>query len=114
MALALPQLPDLNFWLVFGFLGQGIFFCRFLVQWLATEKAKRTVVPMAFWYLSIGGGVMILIYAASREQGHPDWVIVCGQAGGLVMYVRNIIIAVRHKKALAEGKAVDPDDGTAV
>lgn len=117
MAIALPQLADINFWLVFGFLGQGIFFCRFLVQWLASEKAKRTVVPMAFWYLSIGGGLMILIYAALHEagpSGRPDWVICAGQAGGLVMYVRNIIIAARHKKSLAtQGETSGPADGAA-
>jgi len=107
MAIALPQLSDINFWMVFGLLGQGIFFCRFLVQWLATERAKRTVVPMAFWYISVGGGLMILIYAAFREQGKPDWVIVCGQAGGLAVYVRNIVIAARHKKAMAANGGSD-------
>lgn len=74
------------FWVVFGFLGQGFFFSRFLVQWLATEKKKKSVIPNAFWYLSIAGGSMLLFYAIHRR----DPVFITGQGVGLFVYFRNL------------------------
>lgn len=81
-SLNLPQ------WLVLtvGFGGQAFFSMRFIVQWLASEKARRSVVPVAFWYLSLGGGTLLFLYALYRE----DPVFVFGQATGLVIYLRNL------------------------
>ena len=80
-----------------GMLGQALFFSRFLVQWIASEKRGRSVVPLSFWYLSIGGGGLLLVYALWRQ----DPVIVLGQAVGLFVYVRNLMLIRRHKSAQA-------------
>lgn len=79
-----------------GLLGQALFFSRFLVQWLASEKKGRSVVPLSFWYLSIGGGGLLLIYALWRK----DPVIVLGQAVGLFVYVRNLMLIHRRQAVL--------------
>jgi len=79
-------------WLVIGFLGQACFFSRFLVQWLASERAGRSVVPRAFWYLSIAGGTIVLTYAIWRR----DPVIILGQSVGLFVYLRNLILLRRE------------------
>ena len=76
-----------------GMLGQVLFFSRFLVQWLASEKKGRSVVPLSFWYLSIGGGGLLLVYALWRK----DPVIVLGQAVGLFVYVRNLMLIHRRR-----------------
>ena len=76
-----------------GMLGQVLFFSRFLVQWIASEKKGRSVVPLSFWYLSIGGGFLLLIYAIWRK----DPVITLGQAVGLFVYVRNLMLIHRRK-----------------
>jgi lipid-A-disaccharide synthase-like uncharacterized protein len=73
-------------WLIVGFTGQLFFTARFLVQWLTSERARRSVVPKAFWYFSIGGGITILCYAIHRE----DPVFIVGQASGLLIYLRNL------------------------
>ena len=75
-----------QWWLVIGFLGQGFFFSRFLTQWWASEKKKRSVVPTAFWYLSVLGGVTLLTYAVHRK----DPVFIVGQGLGLLIYLRNL------------------------
>lgn len=79
-------------WLVIGFLGQACFFSRFLVQWLASERAGRSVVPRAFWYLSIAGGTIVLTYAIWRR----DPVFILGQSVGLFVYLRNLILLRRE------------------
>lgn len=76
-----------------GLLGQVLFFSRFLVQWLASEKTGKSVVPVSFWYLSIGGGGLLLFYAIWRR----DPVIILGQLVGLFVYVRNLMLIHRHK-----------------
>ena len=76
-----------------GLLGQVLFFSRFLVQWVASEKKGRSVVPLSFWYLSIGGGGLLLVYALWRK----DPVIVLGQTVGLFVYVRNLMLIHRRK-----------------
>lgn len=76
----------LNPWVIFGFCGQALFFMRFLVQWLASEKEKRSIIPLPFWYFSIGGGLMLLIYGFHDR----DPVIVAGQSIGLLVYLRNL------------------------
>jgi len=73
-------------WVAVGFGGQALFFSRFLVQWIATERQRRSVVPVTFWYLSIGGGLVLLSYAIFR--GDP--VFIAGQSCGLLIYCRNL------------------------
>lgn len=74
------------FWLTLGFVGQGLFFMRFFVQWLASERQKRSIIPTAFWYFSILGGVTLLAYAIWRQ----DPVFILGQSTGLLIYTRNL------------------------
>jgi lipid-A-disaccharide synthase-like uncharacterized protein len=73
-------------WLIIGFTGQACFTARFLVQWLASEKLKRSVIPIAFWYFSLFGGVILLAYAVYRR----DPVFILGQATGIFIYLRNL------------------------
>jgi len=82
-------------WAIIGFGAQAMFFMRFLVQWLASEKEKRSVVPVSFWYFSVAGGVILLTYAVHRQ----DPVFILGQAGGLLIYLRNLHLI--HKGKLA-------------
>ena len=79
-------------WLSIGLLGQLFFSCRFVVQWLTSEKMKKSVIPIAFWYLSIAGSVTLLSYAIHRM----DPVFILGQSGGLIIYVRNLILIYRE------------------
>jgi len=81
-------LSGLDYWTFFGFFAQFVFFMRFAVQWFESEKKRRSVIPMSFWYLSIVGAIMILVYAIKR--GDPVFVV--GQFFALVIYVRNIIL----------------------
>ncbi|WP_031435443.1 lipid-A-disaccharide synthase N-terminal domain-containing protein [Methylomarinum vadi] len=83
-------------WISIGFLGQGLFSARFLVQWLKSERAKRSIIPHAFWYFSIAGGLTLLIYAIHRM----DPVFIVGQASGLLIYSRNLYFIQREKKRL--------------
>ena len=82
-------------WLVVGFLGQACFFSRFLVQWVTSERAGRSVVPRAFWYLSIAGGAIVLTYAIWRR----DPVFIAGQSGGLIVYIRNLVLLRREDRS---------------
>ncbi len=73
-------------WVFFGLFAQLMFTGRFIVQWLASEKAKKSVMPVAFWYFSLTGGLMLLAYAIHRA----DPVFILGQSLGVVIYVRNL------------------------
>jgi lipid-A-disaccharide synthase-like uncharacterized protein len=73
-------------WVVLGFAAQALFTMRFVVQWIASERARKSVMPVAFWFFSIGGGVLLLVYALYRR----DPVFIAGQALGLVVYFRNL------------------------
>jgi lipid-A-disaccharide synthase-like uncharacterized protein len=84
-------------WLVIGFLGQACFFSRFLVQWMASERAGRSLVPRAFWYLSIAGGTIVLSYAIWRR----DPVFILGQSVGLLVYLRNLVLLRREEEERA-------------
>jgi lipid-A-disaccharide synthase-like uncharacterized protein len=77
-------------WVALGFVAQGFFTMRFLVQWIASERARKSVVPVAFWFFSIGGGLLLLIYALYRR----DPVFIAGQALGLVVYIRNLYFII--------------------
>jgi lipid-A-disaccharide synthase-like uncharacterized protein len=82
-------------WLGVGFVGQAFFFSRFLVQWLASEKAGQSVIPMAFWYLSLGGGLTLFVYAL--HTGDP--VFILGQSCGAFIYLRNLYFRLREEPA---------------
>ena len=73
-------------WLGLGLFGQALFSARFLVQWLASERRKQSVVPAQFWYFSVGGGLVLLVYAIYRQ----DPVFILGQGAGLFVYARNL------------------------
>jgi lipid-A-disaccharide synthase-like uncharacterized protein len=91
-----------SFWLTIGFLGQAIFTARFLVQWMASEKKRDAVVPVAFWWLSLLGGAALLSYAIWRR----DPVIVVGQSMGLFIYARNLVLIDRARRRLqAQGES---------
>jgi lipid-A-disaccharide synthase-like uncharacterized protein len=87
-------------WVILGFVAQAFFTMRFVVQWIASERARRSVVPVAFWFFSIGGGSLLLVYALYRR----DPVFIAGQALGLLVYIRNlyfIILTGRQSSAQA-------------
>ena len=79
-----------DFWLAFGLIAQLLFTARFLVQWISSERAGQSVVPMAFWFFSMGGGALLLVYALYRR----DPVFIAGQALGLVVYLRNVYFII--------------------
>jgi lipid-A-disaccharide synthase-like uncharacterized protein len=82
-------------WVLLGFVAQAFFTMRFIVQWLASERAKRSVVPIAFWFFSLFGGGLLLIYAIQRR----DPVFIAGQGMGLFIYIRNIWLIANERKA---------------
>jgi lipid-A-disaccharide synthase-like uncharacterized protein len=86
---------DWSVWKVVGWLGNLVFFSRFMVQWYATEKHKQVVVPIAFWWLSLTGALLLLIYAVNRH----DSVFIFAYAFTWIPYVRNLIIHRRHAEA---------------
>jgi lipid-A-disaccharide synthase-like uncharacterized protein len=89
----------LNPWVIFGFIAQFLFFSRFIVQLYATERRGYTFIPQSFWYLSIIGGSMILVYAFYRQ----DIVFIVGQGIALIIYIRNLIIARKNPKEMNNG-----------
>ncbi|MDB5599375.1 MAG: hypothetical protein JWN71_1419 [Xanthobacteraceae bacterium] len=86
-----------DWWVVLGFAAQGLFTARFLVQWIASEKAGRSVVPMAFWWFSISGGLLLLVYALYRK----DPVFILGQGLGVFIYLRNLQFVLKERRAAA-------------
>jgi lipid-A-disaccharide synthase-like uncharacterized protein len=84
-------------WLGVGFLGQAFFSARFLIQWIASERQRRSVVPRAFWYFSLGGGMTLLLYALWRR----DPVFIMGQSAGLFVYARNLYFVLRDPERVA-------------
>ena len=87
-------MSNLTFWLTVGFLGQAFFTARFLVQWVASERQRDSVVPTAFWWLSLVGGTALLSYAIFRR----DPVIIAGQGMGLVVYARNLVLVGKARR----------------
>ncbi len=81
-------------WVAFGFAAQAMFFMRFVLQWIASERVKRSIVPSTFWYFSFAGGLMLFFYAVHRA----DPVIMVGQLMGLFIYARNIYLIWQHKR----------------
>ena len=96
----LPILPESlathpeQLMIIIGFGGQGLFAMRFIIQWLKSEGEGRSVIPLAFWYFSIGGGVVLFLYALWRK----DPVIICGQGLGLFIYLRNLYLIYRERQ----------------
>ncbi|PVE23717.1 hypothetical protein DC522_14030 [Microvirga sp. KLBC 81] len=86
-----------DLWAAFGVLAQFVFGARFIVQWIASEKAEKSVIPMGFWFLSIAGGLMTLIYGFVRR----DIVIISGQALSVFIYVRNLMLIAREARKKA-------------
>jgi lipid-A-disaccharide synthase-like uncharacterized protein len=97
-------------WVVLGLTAQIAFSMRFIVQWIASERAGRSYVPVAFWYLSIVGGAMLLSYAIYRQ----DVVFILGQAMGLIVYTRNLVLIRKTKRADRLAAAADAADADAV
>ena len=82
-------------WIAIGFAAQAMFSARFLIQWIASERAGRSVVPVAFWFFSIAGGAILFVYALSRQ----DPVFIAGQGAGLLIYARNLWLIFRERKS---------------
>jgi lipid-A-disaccharide synthase-like uncharacterized protein len=82
-----------SFWLVVGFVGQALFSMRFILQWVKSEREGRSVIPIAFWYFSLAGSVVLLAYAIHRV----DPVFILGQAAGIVIYLRNLYLISRER-----------------
>ena len=87
-------------WLIVGFVAQALFSARFIVQWIASERARRSVIPGTFWLFSLLGGAVLLAYAIYKR----DPVFIFGQAGGLIIYGRNMFFVVRERQMAASVK----------
>ena len=88
-------------WLGVGLTGQALFSARFLVQWIASERSRRSVVPRAFWFFSVGGGLTMLAYAIYRR----DPIFILGQGAGLVVYARNLWLIYRYRTPASLAKS---------
>jgi len=86
---------NFDLWVVFGLAGQLIFGSRFIIQWIASERKKVSYIPIVFWYLSLTGGIITLIYAIHIR----DTVFTVAQAGGLIVYLRNLMLIHRGNNA---------------
>jgi lipid-A-disaccharide synthase-like uncharacterized protein len=87
----------LDWWIVLGIFAQLLFTMRFLVQWIASERAGHSVIPLAFWVFSIFGGLLLLAYSLYRR----DAVFIAGQGFGVFIYLRNLYFVLRDRKAAA-------------
>lgn len=83
-----------DWWVALGLLAQVVFSGRFIVQWIYSERKKESVIPVAFWYMSLLGGVMLLIYAIHKQ----DPVFILGQSTGVIVYIRNLHLISKNKK----------------
>ena len=91
----------LDWWIALGFCAQALVTARFLVQWIASERAGKSVVPIAFWFFSIGGGALLLVYALYRR----DPVFIAGQAFGVFVYARNLFFELRDRRGASSTAA---------
>lgn len=83
-----------DFWVMWGFVAQFMFMMRFMIQWIASERVGRSIVPVAFWFFSIGGGSLLLTYAIVKK----DPVFIAGQGLGLLIYFRNLWLIYKEKR----------------
>jgi lipid-A-disaccharide synthase-like uncharacterized protein len=95
---------NIDIWLIIGFTGQALFSMRFLVQWIQSERQKKSTIPLAFWYFSVAGGVSLLIYAIHRK----DPVFIVGQGAGLFIYARNLYLIFRERRQNQPSYPVTP------
>jgi lipid-A-disaccharide synthase-like uncharacterized protein len=86
-------------WIAIGFFGQGLFFGRWVIQWIASERMAKSEVPIAFWYMSLTGGLITLAYAIYRK----DPVFIAGQSIGALVYIRNLMLIYRQGSVVAAG-----------
>ena len=93
-----------DFWLAFGVIAQLLFGLRFVVQWIASERAGRSVLPLTFWFFSMGGGVLTLIYGLARRDG----VIIIGQALSIFIYIRNLMLIFKEEREQGKGGRTAP------
>jgi lipid-A-disaccharide synthase-like uncharacterized protein len=84
----------LDWWVLLGFAAQAFFTMRFAVQWIASERVGRSVIPIAFWWFSIGGGLLLFVYALYRR----DPVFIAGQGFGVLVYLRNLYFVMRERR----------------
>jgi lipid-A-disaccharide synthase-like uncharacterized protein len=89
----------LDFVAMIGLVGQALFTMRFLVQWLASERAGRSIIPLSFWLFSVGGGLVLLAYSLWRR----DAVFILGQGLGVFIYLRNISLVMKERRGDAPG-----------
>jgi lipid-A-disaccharide synthase-like uncharacterized protein len=94
----------LNSWLVLGFVAQALFASRFVVQWISSERAGQSIVPIAFWYLSLAGALLLLTYAIYRR----DPVFILGQSMGGFIYARNLVL-IRRKRTSSQDAETTPE-----
>jgi lipid-A-disaccharide synthase-like uncharacterized protein len=87
----------LDWWVILGLVAQGLFTMRFVVQWIASERVGRSVIPLAFWWFSVSGGLLLLVYALYRK----DPVFILGQSFGVFVYLRNLYFVLRERKQKA-------------
>lgn len=92
----------MNGWIILGFVGQAAFFMRFLVQWIASEKKGESFIPIYFWYLSISGGLILLVYAI--HIGDP--VFTLGQSCGVIVYIRNLMLIYKNSKKISQNHSI--------
>ena len=98
--MTLEGLLHVNGWVLFGILGQILFGSRFIVQWLASERRRESTIPVAFWYLSLLGGLILFAYAFWYRQ---DIVFTIGQSAGVFIYVRNLVLIRRLSRQRSVG-----------
>lgn len=82
-------------WIMLGLIAQAMFTARFVIQWIASERAKKSVIPVAFWFFSIVGGGLLFVYAIKRQ----DPVFIIGQGMGVFIYARNLWLIANERKA---------------
>ncbi len=87
-----------DFWLAFGLVAQLLFTARFLVQWISSERAGNSVVPTSFWFFSMGGGLMTLVYGVAKREP----IIILGQSLATIIYIRNIMLIIKNRARESE------------
>ena len=97
---------DFNLWILIGLFGQTLFFLRFIIQWLYSEKKGESTIPVVFWYFSIVGGSITLAYSIYRN----DPVFIAGFSLSLIVYVRNLILLKKQKKAHVAVRTYDANE----
>jgi lipid-A-disaccharide synthase-like uncharacterized protein len=98
---------EVTFWTIFGLIANGLFASRFLVQWYVSERLKRSIIPVQFWYLSIAGSLMMLVYAVYIGKVP----LILGFLFPTIIYVRNLVLIRRHEKP--DTLAGQPSEGAA-